>query len=206
MLTLYHSPGSCSRASHIALLEANAEFSLHSVDFATAEQRSPEYHSINPKGRVPALATDRGIITETPAILLYIAQSYPDAALAPLDDAFELARMQSLNNYLCATVHVAHAHSRRPERWADDKTAQDEMRRKAPQVMADCFALMEATGLDGPWVLGETYCVADIYLFTISQWLPFHNIDIASYPAIADHAARMLQRTAVTAAISRESS
>lgn len=206
MLTLYHAPGSCSRASHIALQETGADFSLQSVDFASAEQRSPEYHRINPKGRVPALATERGIITETPAILLYIAQSYPEALLAPLNDAFELARMQSLNNYLCATVHVAHAHSRRPERWADDESAQSEMRRKAPQVMADCFQLIETQLFDGPWALGDAYSVADAYLFTISQWLPFHNVDIASYPGVADHAARMLERPAVVNAISGETS
>lgn len=206
MLTLYHSPGSCSRASHIALQEAGAAFSLQTVDFASAEQRSPEYHEINPKGRVPALAADRGIITETPAILLYIAQTHPDQLLAPLNDAFELARMQSFNNYLCATVHVAHAHSRRPERWADDESARSNMRRKAPEVMADCFQLIETQLLDSPWVLGRDYSVADAYLFTISQWLPFHDLDITSYPQVAEHAARMQKRPAVMAAITRETS
>jgi glutathione S-transferase len=66
--------------------------------------------AINPKGRVPALVTHADILTETPAILAYIAQRYPQANLAPLDDPFAFARMQAFNSYLCSTVHVAHAH------------------------------------------------------------------------------------------------
>ena len=77
MLTLYYAPGSCARASHIALREAGAEFELALVDFAKAEQRTEAYRAINPKGRVPALATDRGMLTETPAILAWIAHLSP---------------------------------------------------------------------------------------------------------------------------------
>jgi len=202
--TLYYFPGSCARASHIALREAGAEFELRLVDFATAEQRSPDYQKINPKGRVPALATPRGVLTETPAILAFIAHSCPEARLAPLQDAFEFARIQSFNNYLCATVHVAHAHSRRGERWADDDNAINAMKLKAPQVMADCFTFIEQTIADGPWVMGDDYSIADPYLFTITQWLPAHNIDSANYPKVHAHLQRMLRRPAVEAAIASE--
>ncbi|MFU8815400.1 MAG: glutathione S-transferase family protein [Pseudomonadales bacterium] len=204
MLTLFHAPGSCSHASHIALREAGAEFQLRLVDFAAAEQRSAAYRKINPKGRVPALQTERGILTETPAILGYIAQRFPQAKLAPLDDAFELARVQSFNSYLCATVHVAHAHSRRGERWADDAGAIAEMKRKAPEVMAACFQLIEDELLLGPWVSGGAYCIADPYLFTITQWLPAHRIDCARYPRVHAHRTRMLERPAVQAALAAE--
>ena len=107
-MKLYNSPGSCALASLIALNEANAEFEAINVDFKQGEQQSGEFLAINPKGRVPALVTDRGILTETPAILLFIAQTWPDAGLAPLDDPFELAQAQSINSYLCSTVHVNH--------------------------------------------------------------------------------------------------
>ena len=203
-LTLYYAPGSCARASHIALREAQAEFELELVDFARSEQRSATYLRVNPKGRVPALVTDRGVLTETPAILVYVAQSFPQAELAPLADAYELARLQSFNSYLCATVHVAHAHIRRGERWADDPSAIAEMRRKAPEVMAACFQMIEDEFFAGPWVMGDTYTVADPYLFTITRWLPVHDIDSASYPKIHEHAARMLERSAVRAAIAAE--
>ncbi len=204
MLTLFYAPGSCARASHIALREAGVEFELRLVDFATAEQRSETYRQVNPKQRVPALQTDRGLLTETPAILAFIAQSCPEARLAPLDDPFEFARMQAFTAYLCSTVHVAHAHIRRGERWADDPAAIAEMKRKAPEVVADCFQLIEETLFAGPWAAGSEYSIADPYLFTITQWLPIHRLDSASYPKIHDHERRMLQRPAVQAAIAAE--
>lgn len=204
MLRLFYAPGSCARASHIALREASAEFELKLVDFASAEQRSAAFRLINPKGRVPALQTDRGTLTETPAILTYIAQTFPEAHLLPGDDAFEQARLQAFNAYLCATVHVAHAHIRRGERWADDAGAIAEMQRKAPEVVDGCFQLMESDMFTGPWVMGEHYSIADPYLFTIGQWLPMHKLDIAGYPKIAGHQARMLERPAVRAAIEAE--
>ena len=204
MLRLYYAPGSCARASHIALREAGAEFELRLVDFASAEQRGEAYRKVNPKGRVPALETERGILTETPAVLAFIAQSYPDAQLAPVDDPFEFARLQSFAAYLCATVHVAHAHIRRGERWADDPAAIAEMKRKAPEVVADCFELIESELFTGPWVMGADYSIADPYLFTISQWLPIHKLDSASYPKIHAHERRMLARPAVQAAIEAE--
>ncbi len=203
-MRLYYAPGSCARASHIALREAGAEFELQLVDFASAEQRTAGYHKINPKGRVPALATEAGTLTETPAILGYIAQRYPTAALAPLDNAYEMARLQSFNAYLCGTVHVAHAHIRRGERWADDPDAIAEMKRKAPEVVAACFTLMEQEMVNAPWVLGEAYSTADPYLFTITQWLPIHGLTASDYPKIHAHAERMQARSAVQAAIAAE--
>jgi len=201
---LYYAPGSCARAVHVALREAEAEFELELVDFANAEQRGEAYRRINPKARVPALVTGRGVLTEVPAILAFIAQSYPAAALAPLDDAWEFARMQSFNSYLCATVHVAHAHSRRGERWADDAAAIAEMQRKAPEVMAACFELIDHEFVEGPWVLGDRYTVADPYLFTITQWLPAHRIESARYPRVHAHLERMLARPAVQQALAAE--
>ena len=91
MLTLYYATNTCALASHIALEESGAAYDTRLVDFATAEQTKPDYLRINPKGRVPALVTDRGVLTETPAILAYIAQTHPAARLAPLDDPFAFA-------------------------------------------------------------------------------------------------------------------
>src|SRR5690348_10920017 len=98
MLKLFYATGTCALASHIALEEAGAEYETVRLDFHSNDQRKPEYLALNPKGRVPALVTDRGILTETPAILVFIAQTFPKAHLAPLDDAFELAQLQAFNN------------------------------------------------------------------------------------------------------------
>ena len=113
MFTLLLRPATCALASHIALEDAGAPYKLHRVDFKAAEQRSASYLAINPKARVPALVDRRGVLTETPAILAFIAQSFPEAKLAPLDDPFAFAELQAFNAYLCSTVHVAHAHRMR---------------------------------------------------------------------------------------------
>ena len=203
MLNLFHAPGSCSRAAHIALCEANAPHTVTRVDLAQYEQRSADYLATNPKGRVPALATPRGVLTENIAILVYIAQAFPEARLAPLDDPFDFARMQAFNAYLSSTVHVAHAHRVRGIRWVeeDDAASIAAMRAKTPKTMSECFQLMNDELFEGPWVLGEDYSVADGYLFTLSLWLPAHGLELASFARIAEHNERMLARPAVQAAL-----
>jgi glutathione S-transferase len=203
---LYYAPDSCALASHVALEEAGADYEAIRVDFKTNQQRSSGYLAINPKGRVPALVTDQGILTETPAILFFIAQSHPEAQLAPLDDPFALAQLQSFNSYLCATVHVAHAHRMRGYRWADDAAAIEAMKKKVPQSVGDCFALIEREYLDGPWVMGDRYTIADPYLFTLAQWLELDGVDPATLPKVAAHRARMAQRASVRKAIAQETS
>src|SRR5476651_71538 len=98
MLKLYYAPGTCALASHIALEEAGAKYDLVRLSFKNDEQKKPDYLKINPKARVPSLVTDRGVLTETPALLIYIAQTYPAAKLAPLDDPFALAKAQEFNS------------------------------------------------------------------------------------------------------------
>jgi glutathione S-transferase len=199
MLKLFYSPGSCALASHIALEETGAPYEAVRIDFAAEEQLKPAYLAINPKGRVPALVTERGILTESPAILTYIAQTFPQAQLAPLADAFALAQMQAFNSYLCATVHVAHAHLRRATRWSDDAAGIESMIKKAPQNMTECFSLIEREMLQGPWVMGDTYSVADPYLFTLARWLKGYEISTAQFPKL--HA--LMQRIALRPAVQR---
>lgn len=195
MLTLHTAPGSCSRASHIALEEAGLDYQARYVDFARGDQRQPGFLAINPKGRVPALVTDRGVLTEGPAILAYVAALAPEARLAPTDP-FDFARMRAFNLYLATSIHVAHAHGRRAARWSDDPAAQASMAAKVSENMSAGFDLIEA-GLDGEWVMGDAYSVADPYLFVFSGWLAGDGVDIARFPKVADHFQRMARRPAV---------
>jgi glutathione S-transferase len=203
MLKLYFAPHTCALASHIALIDAGAEHEAIFVSFKTDEQRKPAYTAINPKARVPSLVTDRGTLTETPAILAFIAQSYPQAKLAPTDP-HDFAQAQSFNSYLCSTVHVAHAHRMRGYRWADEETSFADMKRKVPQTVAECFALIEGTMFKGPWVLGDTYSICDPYLFTLAQWMEGDGVDPAKYPSVADHRRRMGERASVRQALDIE--
>ena len=201
MLKIFHFPGTCALASVIALNDAGAPHEVVRVDVAGGEQTRPEYLKINPKGRVPALITDKGILTETPAILAYIAQSYPAARLAPLDDPFAFAEMQAVNSYFCSTVHVAHAHKTRGKRWADEPSSLADMTRKVPETVGNCFALIEKEMIKGPWVMGAEYTVADPYLFTVAGWLASDGIDIARFPKVTAHFARMKERPSVVKAL-----
>src|SRR6201992_4319091 len=196
-MKLYYATGTCALASHIALEEAGAEYSTVRINFATSEQRSPEYLAINPKGRVPSLVTEKGILTETPAMLAFIAQSFPKAKLAPIDDPFAFAQVQSFNSYLCATVHVAHAHKGGGYRWATQESSFADMKGMVPKSMGGCFELIEKGMLKGPWVMGEQYTICDPYLYTISLWLEGDSVDLKNLPKVADHMKRMADRPAV---------
>jgi glutathione S-transferase len=197
MYQLYYATGTCALASHIALEEAGADYKAERLDFKINQQQSPEYLSINAKGRVPSLVTDRGVITETPAILAYIAQTFPQARLAPIDDPFAFAQVQSFNNYLCATVHVAHAHKGRGYRWAAEESSFADMKRTVSKSMGGCFELIEKRMLKGPWVMGEQYTICDPYLYTIELWLEGDGVDLKALPKVADHMKRMSERPAV---------
>ncbi|MCC0060492.1 MAG: glutathione S-transferase family protein [Rhodobiaceae bacterium] len=199
MLKLYYAPQTIAVATLIALEEAGAEYEPVRLDFRNAQQRTPEYLAVNPKGRVPALVTDRGILTETPATLAYIAQTYPESKLAPFDDPFALAQVQSFCAYLCSTVHVAHAHKMRGTRWVkeSDKAALKAMTANVSKTMTECFFLIENEMFQGPWVMGSQFTICDPYLFAISSWLESDGVDVAQFPLVIEHRSRMHERDTV---------
>lgn len=206
MLELYYAAHTCSLATHIVLEEVGAAYSTVRIDFATEQQKSADYLKVNPKARVPALVTERGILTETPAMLVYVAQSFPASRLAPMDDPFAFAQVQAFNSYLCSHLHVAHAHRMRGHRWVDpgDKAAIAALQRKVPESVGDAFAMVEREMLKGPWVMGEHYTICDPYLFTLAQWLEADGVDPARIPRVIDHRRRMSGRAAVKKAIAQE--
>ncbi len=203
-MKLYYAAHTCSLASHIALEDAGADFEAVRISFKSNQQNSPDYLAVNPKGRVPALVTDRGVLTETPAMLAYIAQTFPEARLAPLDDAFAFAQVQAFNSYLCSSLHVAHAHRVRGYRWASEEASFEDMRRKVPESVGACYALIEREMLQGPWVMGESYTVCDPYLFTVAQWMEGDGLDPDDFPKVRDHRARMAARASVRKAVAAE--
>jgi glutathione S-transferase len=204
MFTLYYAPHTCSLASHIALVDGEAKYELRRIDFSKIEQQSAEYLKVNPKARVPTLVTPRGTLTETPAILVFIAQSFPQAALAPLNDPFAFAELQAITSYLCSTLHVAHAHRMRGYRWASDASSFADMQRKVPDSVGACYDMIESRMLRGPWIMGENYTIADPYLFTIAQWLEDDGVDPRRIPRVMEYRSRMADRANVKKAIAEE--
>lgn len=206
MLKLFYAPGTCALASHIALEEAGADYELVRLNFKEAEQRKPEYLKLNPKGRVPALATERGVITENPAILAYIAQTHPQARLAPIDDPFAFAQVQAFNGFLSSSVHPTFAHKFRPERYADGDEHKAAVQAKVPEALAGYFALIEEQLADGrPWVHGQDYTVSDGYLVVFTRWLlkNFHEV-ATRFPKTLEHRRRTEERPAVQRALEQE--
>ena len=186
MLTLYYAPNTCAFAAHVVLEDAKAVYNTVRIDFQKEEQRSDEYKKVNPKERVPALLTPNGILTETSAIMLYIAQEHPEMNLIPKDN-YGLAIAQSFNAYLASTVHVAHAHKHRGLRWATEEQALNNMTNKVKENMTACGNFIEKHLLKGPWVLGKDYSICDPYLAVITRWFGDDNVDTSNLPRIMDH-------------------
>jgi glutathione S-transferase len=124
--------------------------------------------------------------------------------LAPLDDPFAFAQVQAFNSYLCSTLHVAHAHRMRGQRWADDAIAIAEMQRKVPDSVGACYDLIEREMLKEPWVMGDVYTICDPYLFTLAQWFEAAGVDPTRLPKVSGHRRRMSVRPAVRKVIADE--
>lgn len=199
-LMLYYAPSTISLATVIALEEAGLDYQHTRLDFGSTQQQSPEYLKINPKGRVPALVTEQGILTETPALLAYVAALAPDAGLMP-GDPWGAAQADAIMSYFASTMHVAHAHRMRGHRWADDPAAHEAMRAKVPANMAECFTHVEQELFKGPWVMGDSFTVCDAYLFTIARWIASDGLSYDDFPVIDAHRTRMMARPAVQRAV-----
>lgn len=191
MLKLHYAPRTISVAVAITLEETGTPYEAVHVDFAAAAQTTPDYHKINPKGRVPALETPDGILTETGALLEYVA---PD--LVPTDP-YAAAKMRELMYYLASTMHVNHAHKMRGSRWASLQSSFDDMARKVPETMATSCAYVEEALNALPFASGEGQVVSDFYLYVVLSWLPGDGVDIADFPTLQDFQHRMNTRRSV---------
>ena len=196
MVRLYFAPGSIAVASAITLYEAGVDFEPVLVDFASGEQTKADYHKVNPKGRVPALATDQGVLTETGAVLDYIATLAPDKHLVP-SDPFRAAKMREVMYYLASTMHVNHAHKARGYRWADQDSSFRDMAAKVPETMTTSCAHIETNCLQSPFVLGSDISLADPYLFTICNWVTGDGVDLSQFPEISAFMRAMDARASV---------
>ncbi len=197
-MQLYYAPGTISIAVAIALEEAKLPYEAIRVDFANAEQTKAAYQQINPKGRVPALVVEGGILTETGALLDFVAAKSPETRLVP-DDPVMAARMREVMYYLASTVHVNHAHKQRGHRWADKKSSWTDMTRKVRSNMESCCRYIESNVLRGPYVLGEQFSLADPYLYVVCSWLESDKVDVSAFAKILAFRETMESRASVQA-------
>jgi glutathione S-transferase len=206
MLTLYYSPGACSMAPHIALEETGAPYGTQLVSIRGCKQKAPEYlKNVNPRGKVPALRTDEGVLTENVAILTYIARAFPHANLLP-EEPIGMARCLSHMAYLSNTVHPAFTHIVRPDRFATDDAAHENLKATGRENAWELVQELDQLLVGKDWVLGSRYSAADPYTLVIYGWGKLHRLpldQLKDYTAFKD---RMLQRPAVRRVLEREQS
>lgn len=199
-MKLHYARGTVSTVVAIALHEAGISFDPVRLDFAAGDQITPAHLAINPKGRVPVLETPAGVLTETGAILDYIADLAPHAGLRPADP-YQAAKMREAMYYIASTLHVNHAHKMRGHRWADQESSVRDMIAKSVQTMTDSAAYVEDHILKGPHVLGETFSLADPYLYVACNWLDGDGVNVADYPRIVAFIEAMRGRASVAQVI-----
>jgi glutathione S-transferase len=197
---LYYSPGACSLAPHIVLREAGAAFDLVKVSTKTHElEAGGDFYAINPKGYVPALGLPGGeVLTEGPAISQYIADLHPAANLAPPAGTLERARVQEWLTFIGTELHKSFAPMFTPG-------ATDEQKARAKDQIVSRMGFVEKALSDGrSYLVGDSFTVADAYLFVIANWARFIGMDFAPWPSLAAFQGRVAARPAVQAALKAE--
>ncbi len=198
-MKLYFAPGACSLSPHIALQESGLAFEIEKVDLKAKTTKSgQDYRGINPKGSVPALQLDNGeVLTEGPAIVQYVADRKPEAKLAPPTGTLERYRLQEWLNYISSELHKSFSPLFKPDTPDDYKKT----------IVAGFPPKLDfiAEALKGKsYLTGETFTVADGYLFTILGWTGFAGIDLGKWPAIKAFVDRVAARPAVQKAQAAE--
>jgi len=200
-MKLYYAPGACSLSPHIALREAERRFDLERVDLKTHRTASgTNYFTINPKGYVPALQLDgpgSPILTEGPAIVQYIADLAPDARLAPPHGTFVRYHLQEWLNFISTELHKQFS-------LLFDPTLPRAVGERLRGKIGERFLYLQDVLADRAFLMGESFTVADGYLFVMLQWCGPHGIDLALYPNLDDYESRIFNRPAVQAALSAE--
>ena len=198
-MKLYYSAGACSLSPHIVLLEAGLPYTLEKVDLKTKKtEKGTDYATINSKGSVPALQLDDGrVLTEGPAVVQYLADQKPDSGLAPRAGTIERYQLMEILNYITAEVHKGFGPLFNPETPAEGKAA-------AKAGIAKKFDWLSGFLGSKTYLLGNTFTVADAYLFTILSWTGHVGIDLAKWPVLAAYHSRIAQRPKVQQALKEE--
>jgi glutathione S-transferase len=199
VMQLFFSPGACSLASHISLREAGLPFDLKKADTKTKKlDDGSDYYAINSKGAVPALKLDNGqVLTEGVAIMQYIADQKPESGLAPKNGTLERYRVQEWLNYITSEVHKSFSPLWNP-------AADPAVKEYASSNLFKKFDWLESQLKGKKYLTGDTFTVADAYLFTVVNWTNFLGIDLGKWPTLKEFQARVAARPKVQEAMDAE--
>jgi len=198
-MKLFYKSGACSLSPHIVLLEAGLPFSLEAVDLKTKKtEHGTDYTTINSKGGVPALQLDDGrLLTEGAAIVQFLADQKPESHLAPAAGTFERYQLAEVLNYIASEVHKGFSPLFNPALSAEARAAALANLDKKFQWLSGFLATKQ-------FLLGDTFTVADAYLFTVLSWSKPVGADIAKYHVLTDYLARVGHRPKVQEALKAE--
>ena len=198
-MKLYFSTGACSLSPRIVLMEAGIPFTDEKVDLKSKKTASgTDFFSINSKGAVPALELDNGqVLTEGPAIVQYLADLRPDSGLAPRAGSFERYRLMEILNFIASEMHKGFSPLFKADMSAD-------VRKSAVDALGKKFDWLSAHLAGKKFLMGETFTVADAYLFTVLRWSGLVHVDLAQWPVLAAYVARVGERPKVKEALHAE--
>lgn len=198
-MKLYYSPGACSLSPHIVLEESGLPYEAIAAPTKTHRLADgTDYYTINPLGYVPFLVLDGGrTLREGPAIVQYIADQVPDKRLAPPAGSFERYQLQEWLAFIGTELHKSFAPF-------FGGPANDEYKAATKERLVSRLGWVNGQLAHGKFLLGETFSVADAYLFTITNWARFANIDLAPFQHLVDYRKRVAERPAVAAAMKAE--
>ena len=199
-MKLYYTPHACSLAPHIVAREAGIPIELVEVDLATHTLKNgADYYAINPRGYVPALELDDGtVLTEVAALVQYLADLKPEAALAPKAGTLDRVKLQAWLTFVGTELHKQFS----PWLWHADTAESTVLAIR--QKIATRFAELDRVLAQQPWLMGERFTIADAYAFAIVRWAPLMKMSLEPYPALTAWLERVAARPQVAAAIAAE--
>ena len=198
-MQLYFSPGACSLASHITLREAGLPFDLKKADTKTKKlEDGGDYYAINSKGAVPALKLDNGqVLTEGVAIMQYLADQKPESGLVPKAGSMERYRVQEWLNFTTSELHKGFAPIFRP-------TTPDAFKDISRENLGKRLEWVDKQLAGKQYLMGDTFTVADAYLFTVLRWSGRVKLDLSPYKNVTAYLARVEARPRVQEALKAE--
>ena len=198
-MKLYYSPGACSLSPRIVALEAGLDLAYEKVDGkAKRTESGKDFWQINPKGYVPALQLDDGaVLTEGPAIVQYLADLRPASALAPANGSLARYRLQEALGYINSELHKSFSPLFNP-------ATPEATREERKEYLRRRYALIEATLTRHPYLLADDFTVADAYLFTVTRWAQFVDLDLTAFPHLQAFQQLVAARPAVARALEAE--
>ncbi len=201
---VYGTPGTCARVTMIAMEEAGIPFEARLVRIMIGEQRSPEYLALNPKGKVPLLLVDGTPMTENVAILLHLAEKFPDAGLLPETD--EGGRSSAIEDmcFCASTLHPIVTRIALPHFFVDGEEAQKSLRQKAIDAMLPNVALVEKRLQQGDWWYGDRWSALDAYFFWVWSRIASNGFPVQDFAACVEHTKKMEDHPSVRRALARE--